>query len=102
MGNVSRSAYCCLDDLKHLIVQDARRLQALHEQVGLVLIGIQAIFKRPHHPTYSTLGLCCQRAQFIPMPEGRGPLAPNLVGECTMHVKRADFKDQSGNENGPI
>lgn len=66
--------------LKHLIVQDARRLQALHEQVDLLLIGIQAIFKRPHHPTYSTLGLRCQRAQFIPMPEGRGPLAPVLVG----------------------
>ncbi len=39
----------CLDSLKHLIIDEARLFQALHEQVALLLIRIEAILKRSHH-----------------------------------------------------
>ena len=39
------------DGLKHLVIERARRDQALHEQVGLFVIWIQAVFKRSHRPT---------------------------------------------------
>ena len=35
-------------DLKHLIIELARRDQATHEQMGLFFIWIQAVFKRSH------------------------------------------------------
>ncbi len=37
-----------LDGLKHLIIQDARLFQALHEQMGLLLIHEKSVFVRPH------------------------------------------------------
>lgn len=38
----------CFDSLKHLIIEDARLTQALHEQVGLFFMWVQAVFKRSH------------------------------------------------------
>jgi hypothetical protein len=38
----------CLDRLKHSVIDDASFLQALHEQIGLVLIHEQAILKCSH------------------------------------------------------
>ena len=39
-----------LDGLKHLVIELARLCQACHEQAGLGLIWIQAVFKRSHVP----------------------------------------------------
>ena len=37
-----------LDGLKHLVIDDARLFQALHEQMGLLLLHEQAILKGSH------------------------------------------------------
>src|SRR5437879_9651383 len=44
-----------LDRLKHLIIDDARLTQALHEQMGLFLLHVKAIFKRFHASNYIRL-----------------------------------------------
>jgi hypothetical protein len=69
----------CLEHLKHLIVNDARLDQALHEQGALLLIRIEAILKRSHTSMYSELDRRCQAlrppdggARFTPMRERRG------------------------------
>ena len=72
----------CLDRLKHVIVNGARLTQALHEQMGLLLIRIQTILKCSHEDILlETIrivkrGRCALRWRpFIPIAEARGPLA---------------------------
>lgn len=76
----------CLRDLKHLVIQDARLMQALHEQGMLLLSDEKAVLKRFHTSNYNGLESVCQQLlppaggrQFTHVPEGSGPLAAFLV-----------------------
>jgi hypothetical protein len=65
---------------KHSIIDATRFNQALHKQVGLFFIWIQAVFKCSHRHILLQLIRMYQEPpaggrQFIPMPEARGPLA---------------------------
>lgn len=70
----------CFDRFKHLIIEVPRLDQALHEQVGLCFIGIQAIFVCSHDSILlGSVDLVkfpsADGRQFTHMPEGCGPLA---------------------------
>lgn len=54
----------CFHRLQHLVIDDARFDQALHEQMGLFLIHEKTVFKRSHSPFYNRLGI--ERQQCIP------------------------------------
>ena len=49
-----------LDGLKHLIIELARLTQALHQQAGLFLIWIQAVFKCSHTSYCTAIRIVCQ------------------------------------------
>ncbi len=81
--------------LKHLIIDEARLMQALSEQSVLVLIDEKAILKRFHDSNYSGVESVCQqfrppagRRQFIPIAEARallplyGSVEVNLSLRC--------------------
>ena len=51
----------CFRDLKHLVIQDARLTQAVHEQGMLVLRDEKAILKRFHTSMYYGLESVCQQ-----------------------------------------
>jgi len=70
------------DSLKHLVIDDARLSQALHEQMGLLLLRIQAILKCSHASILLQSrrivkrGRCAlRRRPFTPVAESRGPQA---------------------------
>jgi len=68
--------------LQHLIIELAGLCQATHEQAGLFLIWIQAVFKGSHSPSFNRLEYESQQLRppvggrpFIPVAKVRGPLA---------------------------
>ena len=84
-----------LDGLKHLVIERASLFQALHEQMGLCCIGIQAVFKRSHGYILGNLIECVNThgfpsadgRRFTPMSEARGTHAAFLVDESIMAVE---------------
>ena len=74
-------------DLKHLIIELARRDQATHEQMGLFFIWIQAVFKRSHTGILLHLIRLVKHVppaggrRFTPMSEARGTHAAFLVAQ---------------------
>ena len=72
-------------DLKHLIIELARRDQATHEQMGLFFIWIQAVFKRSHSGILLHLMRLVKHVppaggrRFTPMSEARDTHAAFLV-----------------------